>query len=181
MGNRRISPLIILPPLIFLGLAFLFILGVKRENPNDLPSVFIDQPAPNITDSPLNGFDPVLPSEITRPNIKLVNFWASWCPPCRAEHPKLLELSEQGIQIIGINFNDKEKNAKSYLLESGNPFSSIAFDPSGKTAIDWGVTAPPETFILNSQGIVIFRFAGPLIGADYENRFEPALKKALEQ
>ncbi len=97
MGNRRISPLIILPPLIFLGLAFLFILGVKRENPNDLPSVFIDQPAPNITESPLNGFDPVLPSEITRPNIKLVNFWASWCPPCRAELPKLLELSEQGM------------------------------------------------------------------------------------
>ena len=146
MENKRISPLIILPPLIFLGLAFLFILGVKRENPNDLPSVFIDQPAPNITESPLNGFDPVLPSEITRPN-----------------------------------FNDKEKNAKSYLLESGNPFSSIAFDPSGKTAIDWGVTAPPETFILNSQGVVIFRFAGPLVGTDYENRFEPALKKALEQ
>ena len=92
-----------------------------------------------------------------------------------------MELSEQGIQIIGINFNDKEKNAKSYLLESGNPFSSIAFDPSGKTAIDWGVTAPPETFILNSQGVVIFRFAGPLVGTDYENRFEPALKKALEQ
>ena len=116
MENKRISPLIILPPLIFLGLAALFILGVKRENPNDLPSVFIDQPAPNITESPLNGFDPVLPSEITRPNVKLVNFWASWCPPCRAEHPKLLELSKQGIQIIGVNFNDKEKNAKSYLL-----------------------------------------------------------------
>ena len=74
MENKRISPLIILPPLIFLGLAFLFILGVKRENPNDLPSVFIDQPAPNITERPLKGFDAVLPSEITRPNIKLINF-----------------------------------------------------------------------------------------------------------
>ena len=116
-----------------------------------------------------------------RGKVVMLNFWASWCPPCRAEHPKLLELSEQGIQIIGVNFNDKEKNAKSYLLESGNPFSSIAFDPSGKTAIDWGVTAPPETFILNSQGVVIFRFAGPLVGTDYENRFVPALKKALEQ
>ena len=180
MKNKRIPPLIILPPLIFLGLAFLFILGIKRENPNNLPSVFINKLAPSITETPLEGFNPVSLYEIKRPNIKLVNFWASWCPPCRAEHPKLLELSEQGVQIIGVNFNDKADNASSYLKESGNPFTSIAFDPSGKTAIDWGVTAPPETFILNSDGVVIFRFAGPLVGTDYENRFEPALKDALK-
>jgi|TARA_B100001059_G_scaffold37058_1_gene30011 cytochrome c biogenesis protein CcmG/thiol:disulfide interchange protein DsbE len=181
MKNKRISPLIILPPLIFLGLATLFILGIKRENPNNLPSVFINKSAPAITDMPLEGYNPVSLEEIKSPNIKLVNFWASWCPPCRAEHPKLLELSEQGVQIIGVNFNDNKDNANSYLQESGNPFTSIAFDPSGKTAIDWGVTAPPETFILNNDGVVIFRFAGPLVGSDYENRFEPALRDALQE
>jgi cytochrome c biogenesis protein CcmG/thiol:disulfide interchange protein DsbE len=180
MKNKRIPPLIILPPLIFLGLAFLFILGIKRENPNNLPSVFINRPAPIIAETPLEGFNPVSLYEIKRPNIKLVNFWASWCPPCRAEHPKLLELSKQGVQIIGVNFNDKADNASSYLKESGNPFTSIAFDPSGKTAIDWGVTAPPETFILNGNGVVIFRFAGPLVGSDFKNRFEPVLKDALQ-
>ena len=180
MKNKRFPPLIILPPLIFLGLAFLFILGVKRENPNNLPSVFINKPAPPITETPLKSFTSVSLDEIKSPSIKLVNFWASWCPPCRAEHPKLLELSEQGIQIIGINFNDNEDNASLYLKESGNPFTSIAFDPSGKTSIDWGVTAPPETFIINSKGVVIFRFAGPLVGADYENRFAPVLKDALQ-
>ena len=180
MKNKRIPLLIILPPLIFLGLAFLFILGIKRENPNNLPSVFINKSAPSITETPLGSFNSVSLDEIKRPNIKLVNFWASWCPPCRAEHPKLLELSEQGVQIIGVNFNDKENNASLYLKESGNPFSSIAFDPSGKTAIDWGVTAPPETFILNSEGLVIFRFAGPLVGSDFKNRFEPVLKDALQ-
>ena len=180
MKNKRFPPLIILPPLIFLGLAFLFILGVKRENPNNLPSVFINKPAPPITETPLKSFTSVSLDEIKSPSIKLVNFWASWCPPCRAEHPKLLELSEQGIQIIGINFNDNEDNASLYLKESGNPFTSIAFDPSGKTAIDWGVTAPPETFIINSKGVVIFRFAGPLVGTDYENRFAPVLKDALQ-
>ena len=163
-----------------MGLAFLFILGIKRENPNNLPSVFINKSAPSITETPLGSFNSVSLDEIKRPNIKLVNFWASWCPPCRAEHPKLLELSEQGVQIIGVNFNDKENNASLYLKESGNPFSSIAFDPSGKTAIDWGVTAPPETFILNSEGLVIFRFAGPLVGSDFKNRFEPVLKDALQ-
>ena len=180
MKNRRFPPLIILPPLIFLGLAFLFILGVKRENPNNLPSVFINKPAPPITETPLKSFTSVSLDEIKSPSIKLVNFWASWCPPCRAEHSKLLELSEQGVQIIGINFNDNEDNASLYLKESGNPFTSIAFDPSGKTAIDWGVTAPPETFIINSKGVVIFRFAGPLVGTDYENRFAPVLKDALQ-
>ena len=180
MKNKRFPPLIILPPLIFLGLAFLFILGVKRENPNNLPSVFINKPAPPITETPLKSFTSVSLDEIKSPSIKLVNFWASWCPSCRAEHPKLLELSEQGIQIIGINFNDNEDNASLYLKESGNPFTSIAFDPSGKTAIDWGVTAPPETFIINSKGVVIFRFAGPLVGTDYENRFAPVLKDALQ-
>ena len=180
MKNKRFPPLIILPPLIFLGLAFLFILGVKRENPNNLPSVFINKPAPPITETPLKSFTSVSLDEIKSPSIKLVNFWASWCPPCRAEHPKLLELSEQGVQIIGINFNDNEDNASLYLKESGNPFTSIAFDPSGKTAIDWGVTAPPETFIINSKGVVIFRFAGPLVGTDYENRFAPVLKDALQ-
>ena len=180
MKNKRTPPLIILPPLIFLGLATLFILGIKRENPNNLPSVFINKSAPYITETSLMGFNSVSLAEIKSPNIKLVNFWASWCPPCRAEHPKLLELSEQGVQIIGVNFNDNKNNASSYLQESGNPFTSIAFDPSGKTAIDWGVTAPPETFILNSDGVVIFRFAGPLVGNDYQNRFEPALKDALQ-
>ena len=175
MYNRQI-----LPPLIFLGLAFLFILGIKRENPNNLPSVFINKSAPRITETPLGSFNSVSLDEIKKPNIKLVNFWASWCPPCRAEHPKLLELSKLGVQIIGVNFNDKENNASLYLKESGNPFSSIAFDPSGKTAIDWGVTAPPETFILNSEGLVIFRFAGPLVGSDFKNRFEPVLKDALQ-
>ena len=180
MKNKRFQPLIILPPLTFLGLAFLFVLGVKRENPNNLPSVFINKPAPAITETPLKSFNSVSLDQIKSPNIKLVNFWASWCPPCRAEHSKLLELSDQGVQIIGVNFNDKEDNASLYLQESRNPFISVAFDPSGKTAIDWGVTAPPETFILNGDGVVIFRFAGPLIGSDYENRFVSVLKDALQ-
>ena len=181
MKNKRFPPLIILPHLIFFGLAILFILGVKRENPNNLPSVFINKPAPPITETALKSFTSVSLDEIKSPNIKLVNFWASWCAPCRAEHPKLLELSEQGVQIIGVNFNDNEDNASLYLKESGNPFTSVAFDPSGKTAIDWGVTAPPETFIINSEGVVIFRFAGPLVGNDYENRFVPVLKDALQE
>jgi len=107
-----------------------------------------------------------------------VNFWASWCPPCRAEHPKLLEMQAEGVNIIGINFKDTARNAATYLIEDDNPFSAVGFDPQGRTAIDWGVTAPPETFILDAEGTVLFRFAGPLIGSDYEQRFLPQLEAA---
>ena len=83
--------------------------------------------------------------------------------------------------IIGVNFKDRDTPAVKYLNEDGNPFRAVAFDPQGRTAIDWGVTAPPETFILNAEGTVLFRFAGPLVGSDYEQRFLPELEKALAQ
>ncbi|MDA9673856.1 hypothetical protein N9U01_05555, partial [Paracoccaceae bacterium] len=100
----------------------------------------------------------------------------------KLKHPnrRVMLIAEKGTMGVGSSRMSGINNASSYLQESGNPFTSIAFDPSGKTAIDWGVTAPPETFILNGDGLVIFRFAGPLVGTDYENRFEPALKDALK-
>jgi cytochrome c biogenesis protein CcmG/thiol:disulfide interchange protein DsbE len=107
-----------------------------------------------------------------------VNFWASWCPPCRAEHPRLLELAKSGVPIIGVNFNDREKDALVYLENEGSPFVAVPFDPEGRSAFDWGVSAPPETFILGPDGTVLFRFIGPLVGSDYEQRFVPAFEKA---
>ena len=110
----------------------------------------------------------------------LVTFWASWCPPCRAEHPTLHRLAEEGIQLYGINFKDETAQANGYLDDDGNPFLGIAYDPKGRTAIDWGVTAPPETFIIGGDGTVLYKFIGPLVGSDYEQRFRPELEKALE-
>ena len=88
-------------------------------------------------------------------------------------------MEAQGINIIGINFKDTEAAATKYLRDDDNPFAGVGFDPQGRTAIDWGVTAPPETFILDAEGTVLFRFAGPLVGSDYEQRFVPAFEKAL--
>ena len=175
----KISPLMIAPPAIFLSLATLFYLGMFREGKDELESVFVGKEAPPIeTAANLPGFDPVVQSDLANGNVTLVNFWASWCPPCRAEHPKLLELAETHT-IIGVNFKDTARAASSYLTDDGNPFKGVAFDPQGRTAIDWGVTAPPETFILDGDGTVLYRFAGPLIGSDYEQRFLPELNKAL--
>lgn len=174
----KISPLMLAPPLIFAGFVAFAAIGMFRDNPDELPSTRVGGPAPELTEEVLADFPGVTPEDLARGEVTLVNFWASWCPPCRAEHPKLLEMAADGVPIIGVNFRDTAKAAEGYLDDDGNPFVAVAFDPQGRSAIDWGVTAPPETFILGPDGTVLFRFIGPLIGSDYEQRFLPAFEKA---
>lgn len=171
--------LVFLPVLMFIGLGAIFMMGLDGKD-DELPSTRIGQTAPSITDAVLTGYTGVTPDMIGQGEVVLVNFWASWCPPCRAEHPVLMRMAEEdGLKIIGVNIRDKTENASDYLKEDGNPFIGIAFDDRGRTAIEWGVTAPPETFILSGEGKVLFRFQGPLVGSDYEQRFLPELEKAL--
>lgn len=171
--------LMALPVLIALGLGSLFWIGMKRENPNDLPSVFLGKAAPPIEQEALPGIPAPVQADLAQGRVVLVNFWASWCPPCRAEHPTLTALAAEGIPLIGVNMMDREADALAFLADDGNPFASISFDPKGRTRLEWGVTAPPETFILNGKGEVVYRFIGPLVGDDYLQRFRPELDKAL--
>lgn len=177
----KVSPLVALPPLIFAAFAALAYFGMFREDPQGLPSTRVGQPAPPVTDVALTDYPGVTREMLESGEVTLVNFWASWCPPCRAEHPKLLEMEADGVRIIGVNFKDQAGNATRYLEDDDNPFMAVAFDPQGRTAIEWGVTAPPETFIVAGDGTVLFRFAGPLVGSDYEQRFVPALERALAE
>lgn len=171
--------LMYLPPVIFLALGATFYLGMARQDPNALPSVFIDKQAPALNAGVLPGFAPLTDADLRRGDVVLVNFWASWCPPCRAENPTLLALRAEGIRVVGVNMMDDPENAAAFLTADGNPFDAIAFDPKGKTRLDWGVTAPPETFILRGDGSVAYKFIGPLVGDDYQQRFRPELEKAL--
>jgi cytochrome c biogenesis protein CcmG, thiol:disulfide interchange protein DsbE len=175
----RFSPLMIAPPVIFAAFVGLAAFGMFRPDPEGLPSTLIGQQAPALPDAVLASFPKASADALRSGDVTLVNFWASWCPPCRAEHPTLLQMQADGIPIVGINFKDTEGAATRYLTDDGNPFAGVAFDPQGRTAIDWGVTAPPETFIIDADGTVLFRFAGPLVGSDYEQRFLPALNAAL--
>ncbi|MEO0937054.1 MAG: DsbE family thiol:disulfide interchange protein [Pseudomonadota bacterium] len=172
--------LMIAPPLIFAGFVAMAAVGMFTGD-DDLPSTLVGQPAPAVTAEALPGYAPLAPGSLVQGEVTLVNFWASWCPPCRAEHPNLLAMQADGLSIVGVNFKDQAAAASSYLADEKNPFFAVPFDPQGRTAIDWGVTAPPETFILDGDGTVLFRFAGPLVGSDYEQRFLPALEAALEK
>ncbi len=175
----KISPFVILPPVLFAAFAAIAYFGMFRDDGDGLPSTRIGQPAPEVTDVALPGYAAIDRDVFTGGEVVVVNFWASWCPPCRAEHPTLLALQSQGVSIVGVNFKDNAQDAASYLAESGNPFVAVPLDPTGRTAIEWGVTAPPETFIVGRDGRVRHRFAGPLVGSDYEQRFLPELEKAL--
>ena len=177
----KISPLMILPPVIFAAFAGLAYVGMQRVDPDSLPSTRLGQEAPAITETTLGELPGVTPEMLRSGEVTLVNFWASWCPPCRVEHPMLLEMQDEGMPIIGVNMKDQANSALTYLADEENPFAAVAYDPQGRTAIDWGVTAPPETFILSGEGEVLFRFTGPLVGSDYEQRFVPELEAALAE
>ena len=175
----KVSPLLVVPPLVFAGLAALFAVGMLNKS-DDLPSTFIGQSAPDLAPEPVRGTDLLTGVDLRSGEVTILNFWASWCPPCRAEHPVLLQLAADGYRVAGINFRDDPDNAAGYLAEDGNPFFATGFDPRGRTAINWGVTAPPETFIIDGDGTVLFRYAGPLVGSDFDRRFLPALREATQ-
>lgn len=176
----RLSPLIVLPPVIFAAMAGLFLGGLWRDAPDALPSTFVGQQAPIVPDAALPGQTLLTQADFATGEVTVVNFWASWCPPCLAEHPRLLEMEAEGIRVAGINFGDQDDNALRYLERHDDPFFAHGFDPTRRIGIEWGVSAPPETFIVGGDGTVLFRFTGPLVGTDYERRFVPALEAALE-
>jgi cytochrome c biogenesis protein CcmG/thiol:disulfide interchange protein DsbE len=171
--------LMILPPVLFAGLAGMFYVGMYRDNPGELRSVLIGRAAPVLPTTGLPGIPALTDADLRTGEVTVVNFWATWCPPCRAEHPVLLDMAEDGIRVGGVNMMDDDAKAVGYLAEDGNPFIGVATDPNGRNRVEWGVTAPPETFIIAGDGTVLFRFVGPLVGTDYEARFVPELEKAL--
>jgi len=174
----KIKPLALLPVAIFAVFAGLALSGNFRSDPQALPSTREGQPAPGVSLGALGdkpGFDAAMLAE---PGVKLVNFWASWCAPCRVEHPNLEMLADEGLTIYGINYKDDPEKALAFLDELGDPYAGIGTDQRGRTALDWGVYGVPETYVIDGEGRVVLRFAGPITRRALEERVRPAIEAA---
>lgn len=174
----KIKPLMLLPPVLFVGLAALFFFGNLREDRDALPSAREGQGAPAVVLTQLGDGEPFTDATLRDGEVKLLNFWASWCAPCRAEHPLLEDLQAEGIPIYGVNYRDDPGRALAFLDELGNPFEALGADASGRMALDWGLYGVPETYVIAGDGTVILRFAGPLTESIMESRIRPALAQA---
>lgn len=168
----------VMPPLIFLGLAALFFVGMQRENPDALPSALEGEPAPAVMLTQLGDKEPFEDSDLRDGTVKLVNYWASWCGPCRAEHPNLEALADEGVIIYGVNYKDDPVKALNFLKELGNPFASIGADASGRMALNWGLYGVPETYVVDGEGNIVLRFAGPITERSLDSTIRPAIEAA---
>ncbi|MDH3263773.1 MAG: DsbE family thiol:disulfide interchange protein [Paracoccaceae bacterium] len=173
-----VKPLILLPPAVFALLAGLFAAGMFREDPEALPSAREGQPAPPVVLTKLGEGEPFTDADLRAGGVKLVNYWASWCAPCRIEHPVLMEIEASGIPVFGINYKDDPEKALGFLAELGDPYAAIGADETGRTALDWGVYGVPETYVIDADGTIRLRFAGPITREIFEKRILPAIEAA---
>lgn len=155
---------VLIPVVVFAGLALLLWRGLYG-NPSEVPSALIGKPVPAfqlaaIADLGVPGFDT---AALQTGQVTLVNIWASWCGPCRVEHPVLMELSKRDdVRLFGLNYKDEPENARRFLGTLGQPYAAAGADPAGRAAVDWGVYGVPETFVIDGNGIIRFKWIGPL-------------------
>ena len=168
-GRSRLRFLHLLPVVVFSALALLFLVRLYAGDPSRVPSALIGRPVPAFAFQPLPGLVragqpvPGLSDADLKGRVTVVNVWASWCGPCRQEHPTLIELSKDpGLRVVGINYKDNAENARRFLGALGNPFSAVGV-ADGRAALDWGVTGVPETFIVGPDGTIRHKHIGPLL------------------
>lgn len=174
--------LAILPLLVFMALAGVFLAQLLSGRDNTtVPSALIGQPAPDTPLPPLDGIDrPGFEPAALAGKVTLVNVWASWCVPCRQEHPVLMELARDGrVDIVGLNYKDNPDKARRFLGELGNPYTALGVDQSGRAAIEWGVYGIPETFLVGRDGTIAWKHVGPFDPQNVATTLMPEIEKAL--
>ncbi|MCF6368902.1 DsbE family thiol:disulfide interchange protein [Rhizobium halophilum] len=177
--------LALLPLLVFAGFAFvagkmLYDQDVNGRDISAIPSALIGQKAPSLALPQLEGSNtPALTDAAVDGKLTLVNVFASWCVPCRQEHPLLKELAkDERLTVVGINYKDRNDNALRFLGELGNPYDAIGVDPNGKAAIDWGVYGIPESYLVGPDGTILYKKVGPFDERTLTQELLPAIEKA---
>ncbi len=180
MKNRF---LYILPLSVFLVLAVYFAIGLTKD-PQILPSALIDKPVPEFSLPPIEGGPGkgLSSADLKGPGenggVSVVNVFASWCVPCRAEHPQITRLANLKVATVyGLNFKDKPENALKWLKQLGDPYAAHGVDTTGRVAIDWGVYGIPETFIVDNSGTIRYKYVGPITARRLDQEILPIIKK----
>ncbi len=170
---------VFIPLAIFLALAAIFFFRIGGDH-SVVPSALIGRNAPDLQLPALTGANvPAIDPASFKGVVTIVNVWASWCGPCRAEHPYLARLSKDvRIRVAGINYKDQPQNALRFLKEQGNPFALISADNAGRAAIEWGVYGVPETFLVGRDGRIRYKQVGPLTAENFP-RLMAEIEKAL--
>ena len=169
----------LIPLILFLFIA-VFLYFSLNSNSSKLPSPLLGKMFPNIKAKDFYSNESVLLIDLFNDNMSLVNVWASWCVTCRQEHQMLMKIAtNKDLQLIGINYKDTRADGERYLEVMGNPFDVIVFDPSGKIGLDLGVYATPETFLVNQQGVILFKHIGAIDSKVWEEDFVPYIKKKV--
>jgi cytochrome c biogenesis protein CcmG/thiol:disulfide interchange protein DsbE len=190
MGSQPARPrrrLLVLLPLIAFGLlAALFYGRLFSGDPSRLPSALIGREAPVFDLPALEGLSrdgapvPGLTSTELKGGVTVLNVFASWCGPCRDEHPFLVQLAkQQGFRLVGLNYKDDAENARRFLGRFGNPFAAVGVDANGRAAIDWGVYGVPETFVIGKDGRIAYKYVGPIDELGLKARLMPEIVKAM--
>ncbi len=171
----------LIPAGIFVILAGFFLVAIFRGDPSKVPSALIGRYVPEFTLAPVEGLDKpgIASSDFGKGKPVIVNVFASWCVPCREEHPVLIELkSLAGVSMYAINYKDSPEAARRFLGELGDPFDRVGADPKGRVSIDWGVYGVPETYIVDGKGHIAYKHVGPLTPQIVDNEILPALRAA---
>ena len=169
MKARFLVPVAILAALlVFLGI------GLTRD-PREIPSPLIGKPAPAFALPGLNGQPPQMTERSLHGRPLLVNFFASWCQGCQVEHPLLLQLSQRGVEIVGMDYKDTDADGAAWLARHGNPYRSVVADAQGTAGLDYGVYGVPETYVLDASGTIVFKQIGPITEEVWRRKIAPLL------
>ena len=184
VGRRRI--VVLVPLLVFLALAVLFLFRLSSGDPSIIPSALIGHPAPQTSLPPIAGLDrdgapvPGLDAASFKGAVTVVNVWASWCVPCHDEAPLLMQLAKDNrVRLVGINYKDDPSNARRFLGRYGDPFAAAGADESGRAAIEWGVYGVPETFVVGRDARIAYKLVGPITPENFSSLLKPQIEKAL--
>ena len=168
-----------IPLILFLFIA-VFLYFSLNSNSSKLPSPLLGKMFPNIEAKDFYSDESVLLTDLFSDNISLVNVWASWCVTCRQEHQMMMKIANnKDLQLIGINYKDTRADGEKYLEMVGNPYDVIVFDPNGKIGLDLGVYATPETFLVNQQGVILYKHIGAIDSKVWEEGFIPFINKKV--